>query len=288
MMSWPSSLITEMAHRRCVVFVGAGLSRNVAPGSPIPPDWKKLLEELARESPDSFRIKPLVTEMLAKDRYLDAAEVVQNSYEARAFADKIRSAFGGFRYKGGEVHQAVLELDQKVVVTTNFDEIYENYVRDNSEGEGHLQVLKYFDSGLSDSLKSNVRLVLKAHGCVTAPDRIILTRSEFFEAKMHNPEFIRVLSALAVTHTFVFLGCSIVSDPNVQLFLENGFFSAPGRYKHFALIDEPEDPSIAEAVSKSYNLELVTFPTGQYEKATELILELASQVTAHRTERNMP
>jgi hypothetical protein len=246
------------------------------------------MEQLTEESPHSSEIAPIVTDLLGRDQYLDAAEVIHSSYEARDFADKIRGAFGGSHFKGGEVQAAVLELDQKVVVTTNFDEIYENFVRDHSGGPDHLQVLKYFDEGLSDSLKSNVRLVLKAHGCVTSPERIILTRSQFFEAKKKNPEFIQLLAALAVTHTFIFLGCSIVNDPNVQLFLENGFFRAPGKYKHFALVDEPAHASIGSAITASYNLELVTYPAGDYSKAKELILDLAERVTALRTARNMP
>ena len=43
--SWPNSLINDIARRRCVIFLGAGISRNTVNAAGLPPKtWVEALE----------------------------------------------------------------------------------------------------------------------------------------------------------------------------------------------------------------------------------------------------
>lgn len=266
MMDWPVALIAELAARRCIIFFGAGASAGClsADKSCKPPLWETFLTQLKAAMPAGTGFSS-IDALIAKERFLDAAEIILGKVAPADFTRIVRQLFVTPRYCASKIHEAVLEIDPKVVVTTNYDDIYDNYCRTGMASDGY-NVCKYYEQHLVNDLRSPVRLVIKAHGCVSDPSRIVLTRSQYFKERQHYAAFYQVLDALFLTNTILFLGYSL-SDPDIQLVLENSNIAAQSSHKHYAFVSDELHPDIEQAISNSYNIHFIKYPKGQHDAA---------------------
>lgn len=153
MVNWPESLVIELAARRCILFLGAGSSagatRHDTPHQ-HPPTWPaflRLLYEGSNRGHETDRQKAL--ELLNTQQYLECAEILKSTcIHAPDYNRLLRTTFE--RYRPTEVHRIVEQLDQKVVVTTNFDTLYEDHCRQGDARHGYA-VINYYDQGLYQS-----------------------------------------------------------------------------------------------------------------------------------------
>lgn len=279
---WPRALVEELASRRCIVFLGAGASagsinQDTPPKSP--PTWSALLDGIKSIARDEIS-KPIADNLIAKEKYLDAAEVLFGSINPADFASYIREVMAEPRYQASDIHEYVLNLDPKIVVTTNYDDIYDTYCKSGKE-QGLYNVCKYYESHLVSDLRSPVRQIIKAHGCITDPSKIVLTRSQYFQERQNHPNFYKVLDALFLTNTLLFLGYSL-SDPDIQLMLENSNITYKASHPHYALVEEGMEESIKKAYKEAYNIDFVEFPAGDFAKANEMLEGLVQLVNKRR------
>lgn len=280
-MEWPISLVAELASRRCIVFLGSGASAGCISidGVTSPPNWNGFLEELKSKIPESSQTGT-IDDLIAKEKYLDAAEVILNKLPPADFTHIIRTLFVQPRFSKSSIHESVLKIDPKVVVTTNYDDVYDSYCRTGMARDGY-NVCKYYEDHLVTDLRSPVRLVVKAHGCVSDSSQIVLSRSQYFRARQNHGEFYRILDALFLTNTILFVGYSM-SDPDIQLTLENVNISSHSSHPHYALIGDDIIPDVEDAMSKAYNLHFLKYNAGQFEQVNELIKCLADAVEQFR------
>ncbi len=124
--------------------------------------------------------------------------------------------------------------------------------------------------------------MIKAHGCVSDPTKIVLSRSSYYTAKQEYPGFYRLLDALFLTHTLLFVGCSL-TDPDIQLVLENANISVPSAHPHYALVEKTRHPSIKAAMKTTHNLELVEYPKGKHKEAETAVATLRDRVIGMRS-----
>lgn len=280
-MTWPSALVAELAARRCIIFTGAGASAPSISSTTqtSPPNWRALLDAL-RAVADPDRTISVIDGFIAKERFLDAAEVIMNRLAPADFASIMRDLLVTPRFQPSAMHEAILQIDPKVVITTNYDDIYDTYCRTGIAAAGY-NVCRYYDNHLVADLRSPVRLIVKAHGCVSDPSLMVLSRSQYFKARQAYVAFFNVLDALFITHTILFVGYSLL-DPDIQLVLENANISAPSAHPHYALLPDDIDPDIERAVATSYNLHIIKFPANDYAAAMSAMRELRELVDQFR------
>lgn len=284
MIAWDPALIKELAARRCLIFFGAGASASCTAtvGDGVPPNWEGLLKALRSKLPPTHADLPLVDELLATKNYLDAAEIILGGISHAAYVAAMREIFETPRYQESGIHKAILEIDPKIVITTNFDTIYDHYCRSGRAVDGY-NIFKYHDPHLVSDLRTPIRCVIKAHGCITHPDRMVLTRSQFFSAKQEAPHFFKVLDALFLTHTILFVGYGL-TDPDIQLTLENANIAAPASHKHYFVTESGTHASLKTAAERAYNIQFLEFPAGAFGQLEASLEDLAERVKAHRLE----
>jgi len=280
-MAWPVALVAELASRRCAIFIGAGASAGAiaADGVTRPPLWRSFLNTLKAAAPVGTDLSA-VDDLVGKERYLDAAEILLAKITAADFSRIVREQFVQPRFTHAPMHEALLAIDPKVVVTTNYDDIYDTYCRTGLARDGY-NVCKYYEDHLVNDLRSPVRLVVKAHGCVSDPSKIVLTRSQYFRERQAHASFYNVLDALFLTNTLLFIGYGL-SDPDIQLVLENTNISAKSSHTHYALIEDNIQPDIEAAARRAYNIHFVKYPAGKHDQAERMLAELAEDVTQFR------
>jgi len=279
---WPESLVGELAARRCVVFMGAGISAaSGAPDGSLLPGWKCLLDSARLQLPQGADAT-IASELLGKERYLDAAEVIFSALDRGDRTGFLRKIFQNplQPFQPSQLHKLVRDLDVKIVITTNFDTLYEQLCPNN---EGY-NVRHYTDGDLLDDVRSPIRLIVKAHGCITDPHNIVLTRSDYYRARSEHLNFYNILDALFLTNTILFVGCSL-TDPDIQLTLENANIASPAGHTHFALMAAGTHAALSRSMRASYNIRIVEYDnaSGDHAEAVSALEALAKDVTAYRS-----
>lgn len=255
MINWPSYLVKDIARRRSVLFLGSGISRNSINGDgKRPPTWEDFLKiAIENISGDTEFIKTLLQE---KD-YLTACEIIYDKLTPHGFNEVAKDSFMRPGFEKHRIHEAIFKLDSRIVATPNVDKIYDTFA--NQESNGTISVKNYYDDDLADKLRSEDRIIVKVHGTIDFPNQMIFTRKQYTTARYKNSTFYKLLDALALTHTFIFLGCGL-NDPDIRLVLENYAHIHPNSRPHYMVTSAHSvNEDLRRSVRDNANLELITY-----------------------------
>jgi hypothetical protein len=230
-------LVDALRIGRIAPFVGAGLSR--ACGYPM---WGEALRKLAQKLeglgfPD---IEPL----MAQYDYLQAAQVLH-----AAAPDQVQNFIKTeFRKRGAILGPIRLlpELAKGCIVTTNFDSVIEDLFSDLQQGlDGYMYGTQPGNAFVQRLLRGE-RCILKLHGDARQENSYVFTQAQY-EAAYGQPlafqnQLPRALRQIFISHSLLFLGCSLEQDKTLDLFefvINEAAFEIPD---HFALLNEPRTP----------------------------------------------
>jgi len=282
--AWPKSLIHEIAERRVVFFVGAGISIAAYDEHKLSfPNWSQLLSTLALDLPKKSD-RDYVGKLIRKSLYLEAAQVIHDTVPAAEFSTVLREQLIPGIPVHASVYEHIVQMDPKIIATTNYDTLIEKNYEHYSKGGFNL--CRYNQGHALDDIRSPMRVILKTHGCISEPQNVVLSRSSYFNARRNYPEFFRLMSAIMTTNTVVFFGYSF-SDPDIQLILENVHIDTKCRHPHYALIPKFSHPSIRKVNSETYNIQFVEFQNGRFDQVPLLIKELSDEVNMFRQTRGL-
>ncbi len=245
-----------------------------------PPGWHDFLESgIGRIKNEGDR--GAASEQLQKGAFLDAAQIIVDSLGSADFGLFLRQELENPCFKPAELHKLIVRIDPKIVITTNYDRIYESWATQGSAAAGY-NVCRYYEEHIVNDLRSNRRLIIKAHGCVSDPQKIVLTRSQYFMARRDYPQFFSTLDAIFLTNTLLFIGSGFNGDPDIELLLQNVNISAPSKHTHFAIVEAGRHSSVIRAMEETYNIKFLEYPAGQHSHVVEALRELADDVDSFR------
>jgi hypothetical protein len=236
----PRSLIDNLKNKRCVLFVGAGLSKwaNL-------PTWKELLnfliDKMIEEEPN-FLGRNELDNLLQSGKLLEVADYCKKVFNERLYNEVLSDRLRGDNVEIPEPHKLIVQLPFSAVVTTNYDKLLEQayYRSDNVLPKTPTHI----DTDMLGPLLFNKKFfILKAHGDIDRPDSLVLTTSDYREIIHSNPAFNAIFSAILLTNAILFIGYSI-SDPDFRLLLDRQLTTfkgnVPERYALMSGIGEIE------------------------------------------------
>lgn len=278
-MTWPNFLVEELADRRCVVVIGAGVSNSCeTPEGNRPPAWPELLTALLDLVTDSAT-RTEVQQLLQTEKYLAAAQVLTSTAE-KEDRERLLKHLLDQSYEPSEWTRIVRDLDQNVYVTTNYDCIFE----DACPKKGFRTHI-HNDREAVKVLRSPERLILKVHGCIRRDSgSLVFAMSDYHDMRALRPHCLQLLEAIFATHTALFVGYSM-SDPDLQLVLQNVNISFPYAQPHILFAPESMHPAVQAAMEASLNLRFVSYPKGSHAIGLERFRQLASDVESMRASR---
>lgn len=282
MINWPISLIKDIARRRSAIYLGSGVSRNSSNSKgDHPKTWKLFLQHASDAGGFSKDDKDLIDRKIAEGDYLLVCELIRELMGLDNYCRLLREEFQLKQFVHASIHEAVQKLDSRLVVSANFDQIYENYAK--SITHGAVSVKNYYDKDLASYIRDSEDMVLKIHGSIDNPHDMIFTQSEYAEVRSKYPEFYQIFNALLITRTFLFLGSGL-SDPDIRLLLENYSFQYRWSRKHFFVIPKDQLSNIEISIySKILNLEFLLYdPVNNHQELTDSLWDLVAQVEAFR------
>lgn len=281
MFNWPNDLVSDIARRTCVLYIGAGVSANSSSAKGIsPPTWEAFLRSCLTKinKADCAYIEQLLSQ---KD-LLSACEVIIDKIGTAEFNNVAQDAFRRPGCKLASIHETIYNLDARLVITPNVDKIYEQYAQATSCGT--IVVKKQTEHDISNFIRSTDRVILKAHGSIDAPNEMIFSKYQYNEARYKYSGFYKLLDSLALTHTYVFIGCGL-NDPDIRLTLENYNFGFPGCKPHyFVAADTAMNPDLEQSLLKNCNLKVIKYDNsdGKHEKLLPALNDLVALVEDER------
>jgi SIR2-like domain len=197
-------LLRQFVHGRWLPIIGAGFSRNAhVPSGDLPPDWRGLGKMLAADMPE-----------LEYDGPLDAISAYQQAFGRSALIDRLADLLRVHDAQPGPVHISFARLGFERVVTTNFDTLLEKAYE--SVQRACLPLVE--ESQLSNRNYYPGPRLLKLHGDLLHPNRLVLTEDDYDGFLSRNPLMATSLGALLIDHTAVLVGYSL-DDPDLRQLL---------------------------------------------------------------------
>lgn len=256
-MMWPDALVGEVARRRCVLFLGAGVSASATDGGGRhPKTWSEFLKGAASLVADRAKAEA-ISGLIDNRRYLLALEAIAAESDAADYQHYLTKEFNNPGFNASDLHKTILEIDSRIVITTNFDKIYERLCL--SDGNEGYKVLPYYSNSLGDEIRSDTRIIIKAHGTIDDVQKMVFTKAEYHAAKRIHGVFYEMLRAIFLTHTVIFIGCSL-DDPDLLLTLEDVRITASGTKPHYVLVQKGKNtPWEYRDWQASYNIRALEY-----------------------------
>ena len=281
MIDWGEELVQAIARRRCVVVIGAGVSRNsVNSSGKRPATWEEFLESCASEIKDD----ECVRQLLERKDFLTACEVIKDKITHDGLIDRVQREYQRAGYKPADIHRHIYNLDVSVVATPNFDNIYETHALNVSSGT--VIVKDHTSKDIANYLLGgDDRLVLKTHGSANDPQNVIFTRRDYAEARTKYVLFYEILKSLALTHTFLFLGCG-TDDPDIRMLFEDIQFAHNRIPFHYMTLPRGEvHGDVLSIASHSMRIRFLEYSGDNYHfELTESLADLVSKVDEYRVD----
>lgn len=282
MIDWPEALKKDLIERRVVVVLGGGVSKNSlsADGAIRPPLWREFLD--AGLSRLGSKRTSHIKKALAENDLLHACEWIKDRMEEDWVAF-LRSHFHTPAYRVADIHKHIFRLDQRVYMSLNFDQIFENFVI--QETGGQVIVKKFYDPDVHSFLRDDQLHIIKLHGSIDQPNNLIFTQGDYARARVDYSAFYSVLDACLLSHTFLFLGCG-VSDPDLALLLENQRFNFPMARPHYLVTSSKVSAELVKSLRANRNLKCVTYDAKDTHRELEQsLLELSDYLDLNRGAR---
>lgn len=279
MITWPKSLVTEIARRRCILFLGAGVAASATnPDGKRPKEWKEFLKE-AVELVNDLGKRSDINKLIDQNKLLLALQAISDEADPGDYHGLLNRCFNDATFEPSDLHKAIFKIDLRLVITTNFDKIYEKHCLTTST-EG-FKVIPYNSGSLGDEIRSDTSLIIKAHGSIDDVSKMIFTKAEYHAAKEEHASFYSILKALLLTNTCIFIGCGM-DDPDVLLLLEEVRITANPNRPHYALLrDGSHSTYVKRDLASAYNVRALEYGPTHADLITDL-QELLAQVDAIR------
>ncbi|WP_081279746.1 SIR2 family protein [Stenotrophomonas maltophilia] len=279
---WPQELVDEISDRRVVLFFGSGVSANCLSSDKKrrPPTWRSFLLSASTRVPR--KLKASVKGLMEQNNLLLACDVIREAVGRDVFKRLLREFFHDPGYGHSEVHGHLLRIDAKVSITPNFDTIYDTYL--SAATSNTVLVKNYYDEDIADALRSKYSTVIKLHGTITAPDKLIFTLSDYAQARSTANQVYDLVRALLCTHTFLFIGCGL-DDPDIKLLLEDYRYKHASGGKHYFLCPRGYlHPEVLGVIGRTLNLNFVGYENsaGDHSNFGESLRILVEQVELAR------
>jgi hypothetical protein len=238
----PEKLKTAIAERKCVLFVGAGLSaQSVTKSGSHPPLWAGLLEGMVdwcfkNDIPlQADRIT--FQRVIEQRRLLIVAQELQECLGNR-LVDCLRDLLHIDEVIPSEAHLLIPAIDWAAVLTSNYDTLLEGAFTLYNKGR---PIPKYTRQNTSEALKTlrnGKTVIFKVHGDIDLPQTVVLGQRDYAQTLYMEPAYRSFLESIFSTYTVLFIGVG-PDDPDLNAIIErlSAVFEG-GLDHHFILVSD--------------------------------------------------
>lgn len=273
-MTVPDRLIRSVRDRRCILFVGSGLSSLAGY-----PTWSQLIGRLVAEAKLSPRARLEGLEaMEARRDYLMLAEFARETLGPWDYTRLLKEAVG-HPLPPSPVHQLIAETDYRGIITTNYDRLLEHTM---AQVRHQLPVVFTTEgiAAMGNALFDPDLFIYKLHGDITSPGTIVLSSRDYDRLILRNPHVRSFLFGAVLNHTLLFVGYSL-SDPDFNLILRELTLIFENYVPaHYALLPNPGAFERDHLLNRM-NINVIPYdPADNHRAAAEVLQQLHAAAPA--------
>ena len=256
---------------RVIPFVGAGMSIDIY-GS-----WCSALENIMSGHVFGTDLEDVRT-LINKGRYETAAQRIRDLLGEASYYDKLTSVFGASKItddllKNMPVRYLPRLFPDALVVTTNFDKVLERvFLMEQHSFEEKLILRHLTDLQAELARRGSPHYLLKIHGCVSAPDEVVMTEESYMDLYQADSKHITRLSNILLGNHLLFIGCGLKEDRTVDLLQKVGL---GGQYAILEMNGGYEEAAFQKRrlfMADNLKMHCIWYPKGEH-KYVEAILE---------------
>lgn len=236
-------LVVEMREAGVLAFVGAGTS--ISSGYP---SWGELVDGMRKALPD--QVSRAMAFVSREDDVLMRAEQYRQLMGEQAFAAFIREQFDDDRGTLRALHEDIVRLPFKHVLTTNYDTLLER-AHIKATGERPLTASWHnaanIEAFLHAARRKQRRRYVHLHGIYDEPTSIVLTERDYQQRYHESAAGEALLSVLFTAHAFLFIGFSFSDVDMMGVFRGTMARLRLGEPQHFAFValdPQRQDPTL--------------------------------------------
>lgn len=189
-----------MKQNKLVIFAGAGVSKSCGV-----PTWGELIAELKKELDiDSY-----------ESDYLKIPQLYRNLRKDKEYFERIKEILkdGNMDIKYNDIHKAILDLNPCHIVTTNYDDLFEQAIKSRYEN--------FYTISQDKDLPYNrgEKFLIKMHGDFKSGN-IVLTENDYLDYSKNYPLIRSYVMSLFASKLILFIGFSF-SDINLKYILRD-------------------------------------------------------------------
>ncbi|WP_421314147.1 SIR2 family protein [Aeromonas veronii] len=279
-----SDLIYDFATRKVAIFIGSGVSASAAPhdGKAIR-TWGKFLDDIATQylnADSSEAVKAFIN----KSDYLMACEIAKKELGSHEWSRIIRAEYSKAA-DISELQKELLMLDQKIIVTTNFDKLLEENRKIAFPKEiRYPTVLKKIDSVAFKAFRDNECYIIKMHGSIDDEDSLIFTKTDYIQKAYGSALYRSFFENLIINYTILFVGFSM-EDPVISMIVDDCAFKYSALRPHYIFMPGPVSPYIKDSYRDLKRLFIQEYsPNNNHQELVLQLKELRLQVEEKRRE----
>lgn len=283
MTSFNPDLIDDLARQRVVLFLGSGVSASATTrsGQKIK-QWSEFLNYAAEKVGDQ-KTKKHIANLIKSSDYLMACELLRSALDdkwQKILIDEFSQVADP-----SDLHKAIVRLDQRIILTTNFDKILQNtWNSPDITVTHHPTMIAELDASIFRLLRDDNKYLIKLHGSIDRPDTIIFTKENYNKYAYGSWIYRELLGALLLTHTFVFIGFSM-SDPAVSFIIEMHAQKFPETRPHYIFVPGSASQQSIDISKKLRRLYIVPYsPKDEHKQLVHFIEEIGGLVRKRRAE----
>lgn len=262
----PDPLIQAVRERKCVLFVGSGLSSLAGY-----PTWPQLIDRLVTEAK---RVPSARTEGLesieARADYLMLAEFARVTLGAYDYTEILKEELGR-PVPSTEAHRAIAGTDYRGIITTNYDRLLETTitrVRNWAPNTFSNEAVSLAGS----ALYSPELFLFKLHGDLASPASIVLSSRDYERLILFSPHVRVLLMSVFLNYKLLFVGYGH-RDPDFNLILrELALIFENYVPKHYALIPNAGTFE-TDHLLRSMNIQLISYDPADNHRAVLAVLQ---------------
>lgn len=266
----PEPLVKAVRERKCVLFVGSGLSMLAGY-----PSWSQLIDRLVAEAK---RVPSARTEGLevieARGDYLMLAEFARVTLGPWDYTEILREELDRPATPSA-AHRAIAATDYRGIITTNYDQLFEltfpqvrNRVPSTFTHEGVAQI--------ASMLFKPDLFLFKLHGDIGSPSSIVLSSRDYDRLILLSPHVRALLMSVFLNYKLLFVGYGL-RDPDFNLILRELTLIFENHVpKHYALVANAGTFE-TDHLLRHMNIELLSYdPADNHGAVLEVLEELQS------------
>ncbi|PDZ36490.1 hypothetical protein CON18_30680 [Bacillus cereus] len=239
-----------------ILFVGSGISS----WSGLP-SWYKLISELANyleregySNADAVRKK-------INDDLLLAASIGLKSLNKMYFKEFLKGVCGSSVANPHDIHKKIVSLGPTCYITTNYDQLLEDTLRENRKGIHWDVVTNRQLAELASLNQARYKdYVFKVHGDVNDIESVVLSREHYQKLYGERNSALNTLEILLTTKPVVFLGFGLrdpdflqVRDKMKNIYGDNGI-------EHYAIMSDVSEEEISYWQTE-YGIRILSYQT---------------------------